>query len=236
MMAPVLNATLTRRTAHGNALCLLTFAADGGPLQFTPGQFLNVGLPGPDGRFITRAYSVGSAPGRPDAEFAISRVEGGALSPRLCDLQPGARAYVEPAPAGTFTLRDVPPGAPLLVVATGTGTAPFVSMLRAGLWAGRQVTVVHGSRTSEGLAFSDVLRDAPAVTYRPVLSREDAPGIPRGRVQQVLEAVAPTPDGTHALLCGNPQMIQEVRAWLEARGFRKHRKREPGNLHMEAYW
>lgn len=234
--APQMNATVQHVEPLGTHGVLLQLHADGGPLHFVPGQFLNVGLQAESGEWLVRAYSVGSAPGQPLAEFVVATVREGALSPRLVALRPGQRAYVEPMPAGTFTLRDVPAGAPLLVVATGTGIAPFMSMARAGLWEGRNVTVVHGARTVDGLAYRDQWHRWPNVTYVPTVSRDPAFGGRRGRVQHILEDLQPQPGALHALLCGNPEMIEEVRAWLEARGFTKHRKRAPGNLHMEAYW
>ena len=106
----------------------------------------------------------------------------------------------------------------------------------ATIWANRKVTVVHGARTADGLAYQELLREDPAVHYLATVTRDPAWTGRTTRVQQVLEEIAPTPDGTHAMLCGNPEMIAGVRALLEARGFKKHRKRDPGNLHFEAYW
>lgn len=236
MLQPVFNAYVTHREQAGRRLLVLGFRCDQGPLQFTPGQFVNVGLPGADGTWVTRAYSVASAPGAELTEVVLTLVDGGALTPRLFSLQPSARLYVERAPAGNFTLRDVPSAAPLLVVATGTGTAPFASMLRAGLWDGRRVWVVHGSRWADGLAFATLFGQADGVTYLPVVSQDPAWTGQTGRVQAVLDGLVDLPADTHAMLCGNPQMIADVRVLLEARGFKKHRKRDPGNLHFEAYW
>jgi len=96
--------------------------------------------------------------------------------------------------------------------------------------------VVHGARCSDGLPYRDELAELPDVTYLPACSRDAQWTGRRGRVQAVLEELAPTPEHTHAMLCGNPDMIADVRALLEGRGFKKHRKRDPGNLHFEAYW
>ena len=230
------NATITTRRQPGSHLLILGVTADSGPVSFVSGQFVNLALANEDGTLTARPYSIASAPGAAETEFALALVEGGALTPRLWELPQGARVYVETGGAGSFTLRDVPPHSPLLVVATGTGTAPFMSMKRAGLWANRKVTVVHGARTADGLAYQELLREDPAVHYLATVTRDAAWTGRTTRVQQVLEELAPTPDGTHAMLCGNPEMIAGVRAWVEARGFKKHRKRDPGNLHFEAYW
>jgi len=233
---PTPNATLTRRVPSGEHHVVLEVTADDGPVAFTPGQFVNLGLARADGTWVQRPYSIASAPGSFVTGFVVTRVEGGALSPLLWNLEPGRRVFMERVAAGTFTLRDVPAGVPLLAVATGTGTAPFVSMLRADLWKGREVTVVHGARTPDGLACALEFQATPGVRYLPTVTRFPSWNGRQGRVQAVLEDIRPDASATHALVVGNPEMLREVRSLLEGWGFKKHRKRDPGNLHLEAYW
>ncbi|MBI5495225.1 MAG: ferredoxin--NADP reductase [Deltaproteobacteria bacterium] len=235
-MTPALDARVVDVRRDVPYLAVLRIAHDAGPLTFIPGQFVNLGLPAADGTMVKRPYSVTSAPGDAVAEFAITRVDGGVLSPRLCALSAGDRVHLEQVGAGSFTLRDVPPGMPLLLVATGTGTAPLVSQLRAGQCPGRAVTVVHGGRTAGGLAYRELLAGWPGLTYLPTTTRDPAWTGRTGRVTALLEELGPVPGSVFALVCGNPGMIAEVRRWLEARGFRKHRKREPGHFLAEPYW
>ena len=155
----------------------------------------------------------------------------------------------------------MPDGSDLALIATGTGLAPFMSMLRAApvgqpspasparRW--RRCVLVHGARNATELGYRAELtaRAAadPDFTYLPLVTREpEGPGWTglRGRVQSLLEGDtwtaqvgAPLDPATwHVFLCGNPAMIDDVDRRLGARGFRHHSKRQPGTLHFERYW
>lgn len=260
-----LNATLAEREQVGARVFLLRVRPDAvEPVGFEPGQFVQLGLPLPtparDGsgalrtKLQKRSYSLASAPG--DArglELCIALVREGRLTPALATLAPGARLWLDPRPLGRFTLEGIPPGRDLVLVATGTGVAPYVSMLRAyagrGRW--RKAVVVHGGRAIEDLCYRAELealvrRDA-SVGYLPLLSRAGGgsswTGL-RGRVQQVLEGsrleeladIPLDPRRAHVLLCGNPAMVSEARALLEARGFAADGPDAPGGLRFERYW
>ncbi len=219
---------------------------------FEAGQFVRLGLPaGPGQEPVARSYSMASAPGAP-AEFFLVLVEDGALTPRLLALEPGERLWVDPRPAGVFTLSRVPAAPTLWLVATGTGLGPYVSMLRtAEPWDRfERLILVHGVRRAEHLAYQGELARRSAehggkLRYVPVVSREPGPeGSLQGRVTNLLasgalEARAGEPlaaERSHVLLCGNPAMIDEVRALLEARGLRRNRPRTPGQITFERYW
>jgi ferredoxin--NADP+ reductase len=135
------------------------------------------------------------------------------------------------------------------MLATGTGLAPFRSMLRSGACFERHdhVVIVHGVRSLGHLAYADELREhvpSGKVTYVPVVSRERGEGVLAGRVTTALvdgslEAAVGrllTPDDAHALLCGNPDMIDEMEARLVERGFTLHTPSTHGRLHLERYW
>src|SRR5262245_13703034 len=109
---------------------LATLGLDAQLEPFAPGQFVNLALE-LDGQLVRRAYSLASAPGAPP-EFYVNEVDGGAFTPALFRLQPGDRIWVEPKAQGFFSLDWLPPAEELWMVATGTGLAPFISMLRAG--------------------------------------------------------------------------------------------------------
>ncbi len=260
-----LNARVLAREALSPSVFLLRVRPDEGELPpFEPGQFVQAGLilptPPRDGsgaprpRLQKRSYSLASAPG--DArglELCIARVEGGRLTPELARLDAGAQLWLDPRPLGRFTLEGVPPARDLLLVATGTGLAPYVSMLRAygGKQRWRRLVIVHGVRESADLAYRAELEEAArldaSVRYIPVVSREGVPGRwtgLSGRVQQVLEprkledlaGIALDPRHTHVLLCGNPAMIDETRALLEKRGYVLDTPEKLGGLRLERYW
>lgn len=258
------NATIVRRRDVGERVVLLWVRPDSGAVQdFEPGQFIQLGWPRPRAadagpeervRFVKRSYSIASSPAeREGYELCLALVQEGTLTPRLWELSEGARVWCNDAPVGHFTLARVPHGARLVLVATGTGIAPYVSMLRRYRGTGRwhDVCIVHGARAAADLPYDDELRQAAradaSVRYVPVLSREPAASGwrgARGRVQSVLEPAAFAraagwpldPAEAHVFLCGNPAMIEHVRALLEGRGFRPNLAAGPGNLHFERYW
>lgn len=248
------NATLVARRDCNARCAIVHVRPDGGATQpFLPGQFVQLGLPRldipptPDGRvrLVKRSYSLASAPQERDAyELCLALVEQGQLTPRLFALRPGDRLWCDDAPKGHFNLERIPAGAPLVLVATGTGIAPFVSMLRDARLRGdaRRFVVVHGVREPSDLAYDAELRAADC-TYIPLCSRpDDAWQGLRGRVQAALERwpqlspVPLDPAQAHVLLCGNPAMIDEVRDLLLARGYALDTAKVAGTLHFERYW
>ncbi|MEM6786653.1 MAG: ferredoxin--NADP reductase [Myxococcota bacterium] len=229
--------------------------------EFVPGRFVNVGLE-IDGALVKRSYSLGSAPNAPP-ELYLVRVEGGALTPRLHDLGPGDELLVNPHAAGFFTLDEVPDARDLWMLATGTGIAPFLSMLRAGADDLRRrferIVVVHGVRFLRDLGYRAELEALAArgtITYVPATTREPATagvdaddvatrmGPLRGRLPHLIESGAlATRVGvdlsaahSHVMLCGNPAMIDAAATVLAARDMVKHRRRRPGHVTFEKYW
>ena len=234
---------------HDWAPGLITLTVDAAIEQFVAGQFVNLGLE-IDGQFVRRSYSIASAPGTL-LEFYLKEVPGGALTPSLVRLEPGASVWVERKPQGFFTLAYVPPCPELWLVATGTGLGPFLAMLRGeDVWQRfERISVVHGARGAEQLSYAEELAALGAahpgqLSYTQLVSG-GAPGtaLP-GRVTTAfadgsLEARAGlslNPERSHLLLCGNPDMILELTAVLTARGLRKHRVRTPGHITAEKYW
>jgi ferredoxin--NADP+ reductase len=250
---------------------VLDVAPDAGAVQaFEPGQFAVVGLPasaprtplsdpeppreGPD-RLIRRAYSIASPslPGH-HLELFVTLVRSGELTPRLFALQPGSRLWLGPKITGLFTLAEVPPDQDLVLVATGTGLAPYMSMLRTRLVAGggRRVAVLVGARHSWDLGYAAELRTmqrlVPEFTFLPIVSRPSEEPTPwggaTGHVQSLWSDGAlerawgrkPTAADTHVFLCGHPQMVEGMQAQLAAEGFQTHEKGRPGQVHLEKYW
>jgi ferredoxin--NADP+ reductase len=275
LIAPeVLNARILDRHDLTSELSIVRVQPDSGFVpDFVPGQFIKLGLPraeaeaavvaragrersGP--RLIRRAYSIASSPLQRDhLEFLMVRVDVGKLTPRIWTIEPGGRIWMEDHVAGQFTLDAVPPDKDLVMIATGTGLAPFVSMLRTyarkSRW--RRAAVVNGVRYAADLAYRTELeamtRSDARISYIPIVSREPQVDIAdsgwrglRGRVQQVLEpgvfesltGIPLVPAECHVMLCGNPEMIVQVQGTLEARGFHAHSSARPGNIHFERYW
>jgi ferredoxin--NADP+ reductase len=205
-------------------------------------------------RMIRRAYSIASE-SRPDEflEFYLTLVLSGDLTPRLFDLKIKDRLYVGPKAVGVFTLAKAAPDKHLLMIATGTGLAPYMSMLRTELVCGgpRKFVVVHGARHSWDLGYRTELtglaRHCPNFHYLPVITRPAEDVTWKGRTGYLQNVVASgaideatglalTPANFHVFLCGNPAMIETVIAWAEARGFVRDRGHEVGTLHTEEYW
>lgn len=268
-----LNATLVSRIDLGRELAIVRVRPDSGEIpEFEPGQFLELALPSPPrlevelataqlaageqprrARMTRRAYSIASAKvDRKFAEFYIVLVERGRLTPRIWPLVEGDRLWMDTQPRGHFTLDDVPRGSDVVAIATGTGVAPYVSMLRTYRATGRwkRFVLIHGVRVAADLGYRSELQQMAAqssdVVYLPVLSREPADsgwtGL-RGRAQIALdqpvvrEMLAAHAAGLiHVMLCGNPEMIAQTQTILVAQGFVPHTRQQPGNLHVERYW
>jgi ferredoxin--NADP+ reductase len=217
---------------------------------FRAGQFTKLGLD-IDGETVGRPYSIVNAPDDPILEFYFSAIDEGPLSPRLAALKAGDAVQVAPKPNGFLVLNEVPPAIHLWLISTGTGLGPFLSILKtAEPWQRFQrVVLVHAARTAAELTYrrsiASVAEAEPKrFTYIPFLSRETADYALAGRIPQAitegrLEARAALRfDSTqsHVMLCGNPAMVEEATAALAARGLRKHKRKEPGQISMETYW
>lgn len=266
-----LNAVVTQRIDLAPGLMVLRIAPESGPMPvFQSGQFAVVGLPasaprtpladpeepGADPeRFIRRAYSIASPslPGE-HLELFLTLVRSGELTPRLFALQPGAKVWLGPKITGLFTLAEVPANQDVVMVATGTGLAPYMSMLRTGITSNpnRRFAVLVGARHSWDLGYTAELttlaRICPNFIYLPIVSRPGeeptAWGGAVGHVQSLWQGGAlqrafgkkPLAADTHVFLCGSPRMIEDVTTLLTAEGFTAHQKSRPGQVHAEKYW
>lgn len=223
---------------------LFSLRVEGVPLRFQAGQFVRIALD-IEGERVARAFSFVNPPDDPMLEFYGVIVPQGPLSPRLARLDAGDALHVASNPAGWLILSEVPEAETLWLVSTGTGLAPFLSILRTPApWQRfRNVVVVHAVRYARELAYRDVISATPA-KYVSFVSREAAPGSLAGRIPAAiadgrLEAaagVALTPANSHVMLCGNPEMLKDVQAVLAARGMKKHRRRAPGHITVESFW
>jgi ferredoxin--NADP+ reductase len=215
-------------------------------LSFQAGQFVRIGLE----ESLVRAFSFVNPPQDPVLEFYGIVVPEGPLSPRLAKLRAGDRLLVASNPAGFLVLSEVPESDTLWLVSTGTGIAPFLSILRtAAAWTRfRKVVLVHAVRHARELVYRETIGEILSAHhnvfhYVTLVSREDVPGSLAGRIPArmrdgSLEAAAGTAldERSHVMLCGNPDMLRDAAAALGERGLRKHRRRNPGHITVESFW
>jgi ferredoxin--NADP+ reductase len=224
---------------------LFSLRVRGPQLSFQAGQFVRIALDIGGGR-VARPFSFVNPPQDPVLEFYGIVVPEGPLSPRLEKLAAGDRLYVASNPAGFLVLSEVPDTETLWLISTGTGIAPYLSILRTEApWARfRNVVLVHAVRYGRELVYRDVIEKIPNLTYVSFVSREPHPGSLSGRIPAAirdgrLEAaagVALDAASSHVMLCGNPQMLKDAAAALAERGMRKHRRRIPGHITVESFW
>lgn len=226
---------------------LRTFQFELTPPSFAPGQFFQLAHRSEAGT-VKRSYSASSAPGAP-LEFLISRVPEGQFTPSLFELREGDTVDALLQPQGFFTLDEVPDARVLWCVATGTGLGPYISMLRAGQIFQRfqRICLVHGVRHADDLAYREELLDyqkQQGLLYVPLVSRSAAPELGlTGRITTAVESgeleahtQLSLDAESHILLCGHPQMIEDMAHLLKQRGLQKHRRRTPGHFSFEKYW
>jgi ferredoxin-NADP reductase len=237
------NAVLVARDLLSPTVARLVVRPDDGVAPFVAGQYLALGVR-VDDRIVQRPYSTASDPAHADAhEFLVRHVPDGALTPRLWALPVGSRVRLGP-PKGAFTLATGDQRAHLFV-ATGTGIAPFLAMLRT--LARRphppRTILVHGAARTEDLVCGDDIAALAAgglpMTYVPTVSRPDDPanrgwqgrtGRAEAILASVLESAELVPGAMSAYLCGNPGMVAAAEIALLAHGL------APADIHAEKYW
>lgn len=207
--------------------------------RFESGHFVMVGME-VDGRPLMRAYSIASPHYDETLEFLSVKIANGPLTSRLQHVQPGMKLLVSSKPVGTLVLSDLKPGKTLYLFATGTGLAPFLSIIRDPETYERfeKVVLVHGVRMISDLAYADyITHDLPKheylgeeitakLIYYPVVTRE--PFRNQGRITEIIESgrlftdigLPPLDPATdRAMICGGPSMLADIAAMLDARGF-----------------
>jgi len=263
------NATVVGREEINPQLVVLRVRPDAPLFDFKPGQFGVLGLLGGEPRvaeaapdetevvadkMIRRAYSIASSSiERRYVEFYLTLITSGQLTPRLFALQHGSRIFLGPKASGIFTLDRVPAEKAVILIATGTGLAPYISMLRTMLVkeTERRFVVLHGARYGWDLGYRGELeslaRIRPNFTYIPSITRPDQDkhfNGRSGRIQTLVEqgvveetsGVVLDPAQAEVFLCGNPEMVKTVQTLLLAKGFTVSHGQETGTIHVEEYW
>jgi len=222
-------ATLVRSVALSDFTRHLEFEVSGAaPFRFVPGQWLSLTAANPEGEEITRAYSIASPPENGHIALCLNRVQDGFMSNHLCSLKEGSSITFQ-GPFGNFILH--PPMRDTMFIATGTGVAPFRSMLQ---WLladperhhGRELWLLFGARTEADLYYRDEF-ERLAVHYGnfhflPTLSRGNPEwGGLRGYVQQHVKEIVGDRKGEdmHAYICGLDKMVKANRELLKGMGW-----------------
>ncbi len=266
MEKTVYNATVLGKILLTPDLMVLRVHTDEPRDEFEAGQYTHIGalaseprsdnsvepvekLPG--NYLIKRPYSIASANKETrNFEFYISQVKSGQLTPRLFNLPQGAKMWVDEHILGVFQLNDVPENRNIVMAATGTGLAPYISFLRSHLTDRKnsKLVVFHGAAYPWDLGYYSELqfldKSFDNFYYMPTLLKADETwnGL-EGFIEKHLEKgileenadVEVNPDKTHFFLCGNPKMVDSVTGFLNTKNYEKHSKDKPGALHVEEY-
>jgi len=224
---------------------LFSLRVEGVRLAFEAGQFVRIALD-VEGERVARPFSMVNPPGDPVLEFYGIVVPQGPLSPRLARLAPGDTLHVASNPAGFLVLSELPDADTLWLLSTGTGIAPFLSILgtEAPWRRYRNVVLVHAVRHARELVYRETIESFPKLKYLRIVSREETPGALAGRIPAALRdgrleaaaGLALAPETSQVMLCGNPGMLKDTSAALAERGMRKHRRRAPGHITVESFW
>ena len=223
--------------------------------RFRSGEFVMIGLPGDNGKPLLRAYSMASPCYAEELEFLSIKVQDGPLTSRLQHVQPGDPVYLGRKPTGTLVTDALLPGKRLFMLSTGTGLAPFMSLVRdpAVYELYDEIIAVHSVRHVEELAYRKLLEsklegdplledeDREKFVYVPTVTREDFRTT--GRIQTLIESgelfkdsKGPkefVPQDDRVMLCGSMAMIKDHAADLETRGFNEGANNKPGQFVIE---
>lgn len=236
--------------------------------DFKPGQFMVIGLPPsapkcpeateepvePDeNKLIKRAYSIASSNLSKDyVEVYVTLVHSGALTPRLFNLNIGDKIWLGNHLVGMFTLDKVAEDQNIVLIATGTGVAPYMSMLRTdALHRKGKIVVIHGAANSWDLGYSSELNllevISPKFCYIPTITNPEREHVAWNGYTKFIQDIwkenaiekiwgfKPKPDNTHIFLCGNPRMVQGMIDELSIDGFKEDTRKEVGQIHVEKF-
>jgi ferredoxin--NADP+ reductase len=222
-------------------------------LRFSNGHFTMIGLR-VNGKPLLRAYSIVSPNYEEHLEFLSIKVPDGPLTSRLQHIQVGDTLIVGRKPTGTLVADYLLPGKRLYLLATGTGLAPFMSIVRDPEVYDRfeQIVLVHGVRQKDELAYHDLLTEhLPAheflgelitskLRYYPTVTREAYRNMGRvtelmnnGKLFEDLQLPPLDPANDRVMICGSPGMLRDLKTMLEERGFKEGNTSAPGDFVIE---
>jgi len=215
-------------------------------LRFRNGEYIIIGLEQEQKRPILRAYSIASANHEDYLEFFSIKVEGGAFTSKLQHLTVGDEVIIGGKPTGTVVIDDLRDGRNLLLIGTGTGLAPFLSIIKDPETYERfeKVILFHGVRYANELAYKNILtEDLPnheylgemiteQLIYYPCVTRE--PYKNQGRITDLLQTgklsldlgiAELDPEFERVMLCGSPSMLKDTCVILDEKGFKESPKK-----------
>lgn len=225
--------------------------------KFIPGQFARLGVKKDDGNIVWRAYSIVSADYAEELEFYSIVVPNGEFTQRLKDLKIGDEIYVDSTNYGLLTTDRFENGKNLWFLSTGTGLAPFISILYDfNVWEQyEKVILVHCAREKEELAYQDLINSfftheyyaemvQNKLKYVKILTRENQGADLYGRITELLKnkdlekyvGIPITVENSRIMICGNPQMVDDTRHILGDMGLTVSKRGKPGNMAVENYW
>jgi len=211
--------------------------------EFVNGEFVTIGLR-PEGKLIARAYSIVSGNDKDYLEFLSIHIPQGPLTRHLADIHIGDGIWVNSKSTGTLTLKHVQPGRHLYLLSTGTGLAPFISLIRdATLYDHfEHVVLVHSVRTAAELAYKEEIEVLcnDRFSYIPTVTREAFANTQRGAdlfrsgdLFSLLGLPQADPQQDRVMLCGNPDMNKEMSAYLKEQNWTETSHRGIGNFTTE---
>ncbi len=234
---------------------LFTFTTTRDPsLRFSNGHFTMIGLKTEAGKPLLRAYSIVSANYEEHLEFLSIKVPDGPLTSRLQHIQVGDSIIVGRKPTGTLLIDYLLPGKRLYMFSTGTGLAPFMSVIRdpATYEKYEELVLVHGVRQVEELAYHDLLTEhlpqheilgeliSKQLRYYPTVTREAFHTMGRitdiienGKLAKDLGLPELDPAIDRAMICGSPAMLRDLKHSLESSGFKEGNTSRPGDFVIE---
>lgn len=217
---------------------------------FKAGQFGKLALE-IDGAVVSRPYSYVNAPHERPLEFYYILLDSGPLTSRLIHLERGDPILLASRAAGFLTLSEVPPSEHLWLLSTGTALGPFLSILKSEAPWQRfsRVVLVHAVRHADELVYTAAIDTLLAahpgkLGYVPFVSRDDTDFAIKGRIPDAIRDgrleeradIRIDPVRSQAMLCGNPAMVTDTTTALEERGLKRHKRKDPGHIHVENYW
>jgi ferredoxin--NADP+ reductase len=223
-------------------------------LRFRSGEFVMIGLMGETGKPLLRAYSIASPSWDDELEFYSIKVQDGPLTSRLQHVRPGDQVILRPKPVGTLVHDALLPGKRLWLLATGTGFAPFASLLRdPETWEKYEEVVVthtvreaaelaYGQEVVEGLKGDELIGEMAEgkLRYYPTTTREASPKT--GRITHLIESgevfrdlgLPPLdPAVDRAMVCGSLAFNLDIKALLEKAGLREGANSDPAEFVVE---
>lgn len=242
-------------TVHHWTDRLFSFTTTRNPaLRFSNGHFTMIGLRQENGKPLLRAYSIASANYEEYLEFLSIKVQDGPLTSQLQHIQPGDTIVVGKKPTGTLLIDYLKPAKNLYLFGTGTGLAPWMSIIRDPETYERfeKVVLVHGVRQANELAYRDyITKDLPQheylgeivqaqLLYYPTVTRE--PFERQGRIPQLVESGQMArelglpdlnPETDRVMICGSPAMLRDLKELCEKRGFVEGSTTTPGDYVIE---